>query len=226
MFQIGGKIYELVQDYKNGWNPEAFRDRYSEVLDRYDYIIGDWGYNQLRLKGFYREGHPKANKDSSISVLSDYINEYCNFGCAYFVLHRVQGAAGTYAEPLDAAGTGEQELQEESGVQQTDVEEPRVREHQHRDLKQPRERERRERESRDFKRPRENRQSPDSRKLRSGRESQDQREAKGNRFERNSEQRDKQTRFAREQGIPPAQQGKHSERQTQEHNSAKSDSGS
>lgn len=88
MFQIGGKNYEVVQDHKNGWNPEAFRDRYSEVLDRYDYIIGDWGYNQLRLKGFYREGHPKANKDTSIVVLDDYINEYCNFGCAYFVLQK------------------------------------------------------------------------------------------------------------------------------------------
>lgn len=88
MFQIGGKNYELLQDHKNGWNPEAFRDRYSEVLDRYDYIIGDWGYNQLRLKGFYRDGHPKANKDTSIVVLDDYINEYCNFGCAYFVLQK------------------------------------------------------------------------------------------------------------------------------------------
>lgn len=89
MFQIGGKNYELLQDHKNGWNPEAFRDRYSEVLDRYDYIIGDWGYNQLRLKGFYRDGHPKANKDTSIVILDDYINEYCNFGCAYFVLQKV-----------------------------------------------------------------------------------------------------------------------------------------
>ncbi|MBE0340663.1 DUF1027 domain-containing protein, partial [Paenibacillus sp. 28ISP30-2] len=86
MFHIGGKNYEVLQDHKNGWNPEAFRDRYSEVLERYDYIIGDWGYNQLRLKGFYRDGHPKANKDTSIAVLDDYINEYCNFGCAYFVL--------------------------------------------------------------------------------------------------------------------------------------------
>ncbi|WP_211746564.1 YutD family protein [Paenibacillus sp. Marseille-Q4541] len=88
MIQISGKTYEVLQDYRNGWNPEAFRDRYSDVLERYDYIIGDWGYNQLRLKGFYRENHPKANKDTSITGMVDYINEYCNFGCAYFVLHK------------------------------------------------------------------------------------------------------------------------------------------
>lgn len=77
-------------DHKDGWNPEAFRGRYSEVLDRYDYIVGDWGYSQLRLKGFYRDNHPKVNRDTAISGMVDYINEYCNFGCAYFVLHKLK----------------------------------------------------------------------------------------------------------------------------------------
>ncbi|WP_082472355.1 YutD family protein [Paenibacillus bovis] len=90
MIQIGGKTYELIKEHRDGWNVEVFRDRYSEVLDRYDYILGDWGYNQLRLKGFYRDGHPKAGKDTSLSSLTEYINEYCNFGCAYFVLQKVK----------------------------------------------------------------------------------------------------------------------------------------
>ncbi|RJX41882.1 DUF1027 domain-containing protein [Paenibacillus pinisoli] len=92
MIHIGGKSYELIHENRSGWNPEAFRNRYSEVLERYDYIIGDWGYNQLRLKGFFREGHQKANKESSYSTAADYINEYCNFGCAYFILEKKQGA--------------------------------------------------------------------------------------------------------------------------------------
>lgn len=77
-------------DHKDGWNPEAFRGRYSEVLERYDFIIGDWGYSQLRLKGFFRDNHPKVNRDTAISGMVDYINEYCNFGCAYFVLHKLK----------------------------------------------------------------------------------------------------------------------------------------
>ncbi|WP_245252388.1 YutD family protein [Paenibacillus sediminis] len=87
---MSGKTYELVQNHKNGWNLEAFKERYSEVLDRYDYIIGDWGYSQLRLKGFFKDNHPKATKDTTISSLVDYINEYCNFGCAYFVLEKTK----------------------------------------------------------------------------------------------------------------------------------------
>lgn len=77
-------------DHKDGWNPEAFRGRYSEVLERYDYIVGDWGYSQLRLKGFYRDNHPKVNRDTAISGMVDYINEYCNFGCAHFVLRKMK----------------------------------------------------------------------------------------------------------------------------------------
>ncbi|GGG04990.1 YutD family protein [Paenibacillus abyssi] len=91
MIHIGGRTYELIHEHKDAWNAEVFRDRYSEVLERYDYIIGDWGYSQLRLKGFFKENHPKATKDSAFSSISDYINEYCNFGCAYFVLQKVPG---------------------------------------------------------------------------------------------------------------------------------------
>ena len=60
----GNNAYALEHEHKNGWNAEAFKERYSEVLERYDYIVGDWGYNQLRLRGFYRDGHPKATKDT------------------------------------------------------------------------------------------------------------------------------------------------------------------
>lgn len=84
----GNQAYILEYEHKNGWNAEMFKERYSEVLERYDYIVGDWGYNQLRLRGFYQEGHPRATKDTVISSLVDYLNEYCNFGCAYFVLRK------------------------------------------------------------------------------------------------------------------------------------------
>lgn len=88
MIHIGGKSYEIVHEHRTAWNPEMFRDRYSEVLDRYDYIVGDWGYNQLRLKGFFKDNNPKSTKDSALSSVMDYINEYCNFGCAYFILEK------------------------------------------------------------------------------------------------------------------------------------------
>ncbi|MCG7410417.1 DUF1027 domain-containing protein [Paenibacillus sp. ACRRX] len=101
MIHISGKTYELVHEHRTAWNPEMFRDRYSEVLERYDYILGDWGYNQLRLKGFFKEGHPKSTKESSVSSMMDYINEYCNFGCAYFIIEKTAHKEGTSIPPQE-----------------------------------------------------------------------------------------------------------------------------
>lgn len=50
MVRIQGMQYDVVEDVKDAWDEEAFKARYSEVLSKYDYIVGDWGYNQLRLK--------------------------------------------------------------------------------------------------------------------------------------------------------------------------------
>ncbi|WP_017756310.1 YutD family protein [Calidifontibacillus oryziterrae] len=87
---INGHTYELVEDYRNGFNEEAFKERYSDILNKYDYIVGDWGYSQLRLKGFFEDVNQKATPETKISVLSEYLFEYCNFGCAYFVLKKIK----------------------------------------------------------------------------------------------------------------------------------------
>lgn len=89
MIRIQGHVYELVSEHKKGWNEEAFRERFCDILKKYDYIVGDWGYGQLRLKGFFSDQNPRAKRGSRISQLEEYVHEYCNFGCAYFVLKKV-----------------------------------------------------------------------------------------------------------------------------------------
>lgn len=80
--------YELVKDFRDGFKEEALLARYSDVLLKYDYILGDWGYGQLRLKGFFDDRNQKATYETKISTLQDYLYEYCNFGCAYFLLKK------------------------------------------------------------------------------------------------------------------------------------------
>lgn len=87
---VQNHTFELIKDERNGFNEEAFKARYSEILNKYDYIVGDWGYNQLRLKGFFDDQNQKASYDTKISTLDEYIFEYCNFGCAHFVLKRIK----------------------------------------------------------------------------------------------------------------------------------------
>ena len=79
---IDGHAYTLVDNYRE--------ERYTDILAKYDYIVGDWGFEQLRLHGFYSDNNRYAAPDQVISTLEDYLEEYCNFGCAYFVLEKVQ----------------------------------------------------------------------------------------------------------------------------------------
>lgn len=89
MIELHGKTYEIIEDIKNGFDMDRLNERFSDILTKYDFIVGDWGYDQLRLRGFYDDQNIKAAFDSKISTLDDYLYEYCNFGCAYFVLKKI-----------------------------------------------------------------------------------------------------------------------------------------
>ncbi|MGT2929910.1 YutD family protein [Streptococcus dentasini] len=83
--QSDGISLELVDNYREGFKLENFQQRFSEILLKYDYILGDWSSDELRLRGFYKDDRV-VKTDSKISRLDDYLKEYCNFGCAYFLL--------------------------------------------------------------------------------------------------------------------------------------------
>ncbi|MFC0270917.1 YutD family protein [Metabacillus herbersteinensis] len=90
MICIQNQCFEVIKEEKEGFNEEAFKARYTDILNKYDFIVGDWGYNQLRLRGFFDDQNQKATYDTKISTLDEYIYEYCNFGCAYFVLKKIK----------------------------------------------------------------------------------------------------------------------------------------
>lgn len=90
MIVINNFEYEIVEERGTAYNEEALKARFSEILNRYDYILGDWGYGQLRLKGFFDDQNQKSTYDNKVSTIKEYIYEYCNFGCPYFILRKVK----------------------------------------------------------------------------------------------------------------------------------------
>lgn len=90
MIVLENEQYEVVKDFREGYQEEPLQERYSEVLSKYDYILGDWGYGQLRLKGFFEDKNPKSTYETKISTVEDYLYEYCNFGCAHFILKKLK----------------------------------------------------------------------------------------------------------------------------------------
>lgn len=101
-FFINGHPYELVYDFHQAFDVHQFADRYSTVLSKYDFIVGDIGFEQLRLKGFYAADTARVPVSQTITALNDYLYEYCNFGCAYFVLHNLDVEIDQQDQPQKA----------------------------------------------------------------------------------------------------------------------------
>ncbi len=82
--------YKIKENYREALDLELLEERYSDFLEKYDFIVGDMSYGKLRLRGFYHDNDRKAPIDMRISSLEDYLSEYCSFGCAYFVLENLE----------------------------------------------------------------------------------------------------------------------------------------
>ena len=87
---INGKDYELIKDYRDGFDLTEVSEKLTEYFDNYDYILGDWAYGKLRLKGFNNKDNKNFNKINDYNNLNKYIEENCAYDCKYFVLEKIK----------------------------------------------------------------------------------------------------------------------------------------
>lgn len=80
--------YEIIKNYKNGYNKDDFLGRYTDYFKDFDYIVGDWAYGKLRLKGFYNKSNKNCKEFNNFENLDKYLKENCAFDCSYFVAKR------------------------------------------------------------------------------------------------------------------------------------------
>lgn len=80
--------YEIIKNYKNGYNKDEFIKRYTDYFYDFDYVVGDWAYGKLRLKGFYNPKNKKCKGLNNFDNLDDYLKDNCAFDCSYFVAKR------------------------------------------------------------------------------------------------------------------------------------------
>ena len=67
---------------------EELESKFTDYFYDYDYIVGDYAYSKLRLKGFYDSNNKKSNKINDIKNLDKYLENNCAYGCKYFVLKK------------------------------------------------------------------------------------------------------------------------------------------
>lgn len=86
--QLQNIDYELVKDYKNGFDLQELTNRYTDYFIEYDYILGDWAYGKLRLKGFCNENNQKLNDINNYATIDSYIKDNCAYDCKYFIIKK------------------------------------------------------------------------------------------------------------------------------------------
>ena len=56
---IDNKTYEVIKNVKDALNVEDLEGKITDYYDNFDYILGDYAYGKVRLKGF----NDKENKN-------------------------------------------------------------------------------------------------------------------------------------------------------------------
>lgn len=81
--------YELIENEKEGFDYEVVKEKYTDYFKDYDYILGDWAYGKVRLKGFYESNNKKAKNLNDIKNKQKYLRENCAYQCKWFLLKKV-----------------------------------------------------------------------------------------------------------------------------------------
>ncbi len=80
--------YEVTSNEKEGFDLEELKNKFTDYFYDYDYIVGDWAYGKLRLKGFYDSQNKKANNINNINNVDNYLKNYCAFNCKHFIIKK------------------------------------------------------------------------------------------------------------------------------------------
>lgn len=87
---INDRKYDLIEDYQNGFDIDAVSSKLTDYFYYFDYIVGDWSYGKLRLKGFCKKDNLNYRSINDFLNKQTYIEKNCAYGCKYFVLENLE----------------------------------------------------------------------------------------------------------------------------------------
>ncbi len=88
--EINGIQYEIIRNDDNCLDAEVLSEKITDYFDPYDYIMGDFAYEKVRLKGFYESNNKKANSIKDIKKMDEYIKNYCSYGAKVFLIKKIR----------------------------------------------------------------------------------------------------------------------------------------
>lgn len=82
--------YEVIENINDCLNIEELTNKYTDYFEPYDYILGDYAYGKLRLKGFCDRNNKKVNNINDIRGKDLYLKNQCAYHCNYFLIKKIE----------------------------------------------------------------------------------------------------------------------------------------
>lgn len=86
---INNHKYHVIKNHKNAIDEEILKEKLTDYFESFDYVVGDWAYGKLRLKGFNNKTNKNFKPMNDIDKFDDYLKNNCAFGCSYFILAKI-----------------------------------------------------------------------------------------------------------------------------------------
>ncbi len=85
--------YMVIKDYKDALNISEILEKFTDYFYDFDYIVGDYSYDKLRLKGFCKRKNEKYQSFNDYDNVDNYLKDYCSYDCKYYILEKVDKKA-------------------------------------------------------------------------------------------------------------------------------------
>ena len=92
MIEVNNNKYQVIETNIEKLEMEELQDKLTDYFDDFDYIVGDYAYSKLRLKGFNKKENPNFKNINDFAKKDAYLQNYCAYGCKYFILEKIKKA--------------------------------------------------------------------------------------------------------------------------------------
>lgn len=90
MIEVNNNKYQVIETNIEKLEMEELQDKLTDYFDDFDYIVGDYAYSKLRLKGFNKKENPNFKNINDFAKKDEYLQNYCAYGCKYFILEKIK----------------------------------------------------------------------------------------------------------------------------------------
>ena len=86
--KIRDNKYNVIKDYGETLDTIDLEEIVTDYYDNFYYIVGDWAYGKVRLKGFYKHNNKNVKSYNDYNKVDDYIKNSCAYCCKHFILEK------------------------------------------------------------------------------------------------------------------------------------------